>query len=160
MVRQQGTAERLGCSQLACLTFSFSLAAMMNVLPVWLFVFFILGYMNMHLEERRNKYFKTTISRYAFAVGGGGSKRATTASEEHAAVHNWLEVGPGAVGTLTRMVLSDPDARITAVEANRGAAQSLKKRPELREAFTSGRLQVVTCCYWLRGVSSDQPFRW
>lgn len=62
----------------------------------------------------------------------------------------WVEVGPGAIGTLTRMILNDPAAHVVAIEANVGAARSLCRRSDIQPFIREGRLQVSSPDY-LRG---------
>ena len=75
-------------------------------------------------DRERNRWFKQSIER-----------------QKLASVSNWLEIGPGAHGVLTKLVLeSYPDRRVTAIEYVQNSIESLHLR--MKKYVSSGRLEV------------------
>jgi len=70
------------------------------------------GYQSMDQDKCRNQYFSDVIHR-GVIMGG---------------VMKWIEVGPGALGTLTKLILrSSPTTTVVAIEAVESSVEQLKK---------------------------------
>lgn len=77
-------------------------------------------YSCMHQDTMRNKAYKAFID---------------TAKAKY-----WLEIGPGALGTLTEMVLERSNTKILAIEAVRSSKEEVTRR--LGKYIRAGRLKV------------------
>lgn len=113
------------------------------------------GYVCMDLDTYRNAYFSQSIRRHSSRPEKRSrrlrhSLESTSAPGSDPVVNHWLEVGPGAIGTLTRIVLSDPATDVVAIEANVGAAHTLRSRPDMRQFLKQGRLKV-SCTHTFGG---------
>lgn len=104
----------------------------------------------MDRDTYRNSFFSLAIRRHSSQPekrarrvrDGRNSRSITIPPVADKAVERWLEIGPGAIGTLTRMILADPAAQVVAIEANPGAARTLCRRPDIRPYILNGRLRV------------------
>lgn len=115
----------------------------------------------MDTDTSRNAFFSAALRRHSSTPGkdikrmrivSGSASRFVYGGATEPVV-DWVEIGPGAVGTLTRIILRDPEARVVAIEANVGAARSLCRRQDIRPLLRAGRLQVsvLSCVVRLGG---------
>lgn len=89
------------------------------------------SYSSMNQDSLRNKLFRRAVDKL---VKNG--------------VMNWLEIGPGASGTLTRMVLDNPRTTVVGIEGNEDAVMQVNRA--LCGLYSPSRFEIIS------GISTRQ----